>query len=105
MVVRDAIDVELLRLKKPIGIQDQIAAGYGGINYIEFSTNYKDHYKVNSIDSRDFIKELTNNSLLVWTGKHRSADKILSDQENKDINFESLKSLSDLTEEYVKKLV
>ncbi len=104
LVVRDAIDVELLRLKKPIGIQDQIAAGYGGINYIEFSTNYKDHYKVNSIDSRDFIKELTNNSLLVWTGKHRSADKILSDQEkNKDINFESLKSLSDLTEEYVKK--
>ena len=40
----------------------------------------------------------------MWTGKHRSADKILSDQEkNKDINFESLKSLSDLTEEYVKK--
>ena len=39
------------------------------------------------------------------TGKHRSADKILSDQEkNKDINFESLKSLSDLTEEYVKNL-
>ena len=103
LIINDAINVEISRLNKPIGIQDQVVAGYGGINYIEFSSDYKDDYKVSPIESSNLINKLSENLLLVWTGKHRSADKILSDQEkNKDTNFESLKSLSEITEEFFK---
>lgn len=103
LIINDAINIEISKLNKPIGIQDHVAAGYGGINYIEFSNDYKDCYKVSPIKSNNLINELSENMLLVWTGKHRLADKILSDQEkNKDKNIESLKRLSDLTEEFFK---
>lgn len=101
LAVRDAINVEITRLKKPIGLQDQVASGFGGLNYIEFSKKFQNHYKVQPINSNKIKKMLSENLLLVWTGKQRNADNILIDQlKNHDNNIENLKKLSNLTNKF-----
>src|SRR3989344_4954084 len=50
------------------GKQDQYAAAFGGINFIEFSKNNK--VKIQRLKlSNDFIRKLENNLVLVYTGK------------------------------------
>lgn len=101
LAVSDAINVEISKLKKPIGLQDQVASGFGGLNYIEFSKKFQNHYKVQPINSNKIKKMLSENLLLVWTGKQRNADNILIDQlKNHENNIENLKKLSDLTNKF-----
>ena len=58
-----------------VGFQDQVAAAYGGFNNIQFSKNT---FKVRKIKcSKKFIGNLNENLLLVYTGKARTAEKIV----------------------------
>ena len=66
----EACKIEIDILKKPIGVQDQYAVAFGGLNLIKFGKEIT----VESLVSKDLINSL----LLVYTGKTRSADKILS---------------------------
>lgn len=76
-------DIETKRCNKPIGKQDQYAAAYGGLNFIEFSSNGEVNVSP-VIMKRNKIEELEENLLLLYMGGTRSADNILSDQ-NKNI--------------------
>jgi D-glycero-alpha-D-manno-heptose-7-phosphate kinase len=74
-----ACEVEIKRLKEPIGKQDQYAAAYGGLNFIRFSCD-------GSVDVEKIImkpevrQQLEKNLILIYTGDTRSASEILQRQ-------------------------
>ncbi|HZL14077.1 MAG TPA: galactokinase [Verrucomicrobiae bacterium] len=77
-----ACEVELDRLKEPIGKQDQYIAAYGGITCFKFLGNGKVEawpLKV-SDETRDNLED---NLLLFFTGYSRSASAILKEQDVK----------------------
>ena len=62
-------------MKENVGLQDQIAAAYGGFNNIKFSNN---NFKVSKIICpKSFCKKINENLYLVYTGKARTAEKIV----------------------------
>lgn len=72
-----AIEIDLLQ--KPIGRQDQYAAAFGGINYIQFNPDHS--VIVEPVPSRaETLVELERRALLLYTTKQRSADDILRKQ-------------------------
>jgi len=77
-----ACDIELNRLKEPIGKQDQYIAAYGGITCFKFSSDGKvEAWPLRiSDETRD---DLEDNLLLFFTGYSRSASAILREQDQK----------------------
>lgn len=74
-----ACDIEIKKLKSPIGKQDQYAAAYGGLNFITFNSD--DSTKVEKlIMSDEKKKQLDENLLLVYIGGEHSANEILNKQ-------------------------
>jgi D-glycero-alpha-D-manno-heptose-7-phosphate kinase len=78
-LARDACEIELDTLAKPIGIQDQYIAAYGGLRFIEFSPDGEVHPHKLEL-SRDLIRALNDELLLFYTGKTRSSSAILKEQ-------------------------
>jgi D-glycero-alpha-D-manno-heptose-7-phosphate kinase len=73
-----AYEVERVDLGIQGGMQDQYAAAFGGVNFIEF---LEDRVVVNSLKlSPDTLNELEYNLLLVNTGKVRLSSNIIADQ-------------------------
>lgn len=76
-LAEEACGIELIRLEKPVGKQDQYAASFGGINHFIFSLNEtKISSLVNKFVNFDYIIK---NFYLVYTGITRDADDILLD--------------------------
>jgi len=63
-------------MKEVVGSQDQISASYGGFNKITFSKN--NTIKVKKILSKENLKKLNKNLVLIYTGINRTAHKIAS---------------------------
>jgi D-glycero-alpha-D-manno-heptose-7-phosphate kinase len=81
MLANEACILEIERLGEPIGKQDQYAAAYGGINFIEFESS--GGVTVQRVDlSSATVAELESNILLFFTGNQRDARSILSQQVN-----------------------
>jgi D-glycero-alpha-D-manno-heptose-7-phosphate kinase len=77
-----ACDIEINRLKEPIGKQDQYIAAYGGITCFRFHEN--DEVEACPLNvSMDTLFDLEDNLLLFFTGYSRSAGSILKDQDEK----------------------
>jgi D-glycero-alpha-D-manno-heptose-7-phosphate kinase len=77
-----ACDIELNRLKEPIGKQDQYIAAYGGVTCFKFLSDGKVEawpLKI-SDETRDNLED---NLLLFFTGYSRSASAILREQDQK----------------------
>ena len=95
-LAREACDIEINVLKKPIGKQDQYIAAYGGLRKIVFNTD--DSVTVRSLPfDRDMRIRLGSNLLLHFTDITRSADTILREQKKNTSNkFSFLSDLSGL---------
>jgi D-glycero-alpha-D-manno-heptose-7-phosphate kinase len=81
-LAEQACDIELNRLKEPIGKQDQYIAAYGGLTCFNFLPSGKVEawpLKV-SDETRDNLED---NLLLFFTGYSRSASTILKEQDQK----------------------
>ena len=77
-----ACDIEINRLKEPVGKQDQFIAAFGGIT--EFTFRRDGSVEANHLNiSVDTTHDLEDNLLLFYTGLSRSAGSILKDQVNK----------------------
>ena len=78
----DACDIEMLRLKEPIGKQDQYIAAYGGLTCMSFK---KDGYVwVEPLNiSNETLYNLEDHCILFFTGFSRSASSILDEQNKK----------------------
>jgi D-glycero-alpha-D-manno-heptose-7-phosphate kinase len=74
-----ACEIEIERLKEPIGKQDQYAAAYGGLNFIRFNTDGS--VDVEKVIMQSAVKQqLERNLLMIYTGDVRSASAILQQQ-------------------------
>jgi D-glycero-alpha-D-manno-heptose-7-phosphate kinase len=80
LLAEEACEIELERLQKPIGKQDQYMAAFGGLTMLEISR--EGQVKASRIClSTDLVEELENNTLLFYTGAARDAISILRKQD------------------------
>jgi D-glycero-alpha-D-manno-heptose-7-phosphate kinase len=80
-LAREACEIEIDVLGKPIGVQDQYIAAYGGLRFIEFPRNgpissHRLHLP------KDLIRALNDELLLFFTGVTRSSATILTEQKS-----------------------
>ncbi|PJE63244.1 hypothetical protein COU88_00580, partial [Candidatus Roizmanbacteria bacterium CG10_big_fil_rev_8_21_14_0_10_39_6] len=81
-LAEEASFVEIKRLKRPVGPQDQYIAAFGGINYFEIDTSGRVSIEPLNI-SFHAISKLENNLLYFRTGIQRDASSVLGDQKQK----------------------
>jgi D-glycero-alpha-D-manno-heptose-7-phosphate kinase len=78
-LARQACEIEIDRLGKPIGIQDQYIAAFGGLRFMEFSPSGEvSAHKIELSPSQ--ARRLNENLLLFFTGITRRSGSILSEQ-------------------------
>lgn len=78
-LARQACQIEIEILGKPIGVQDQYIAAYGGLRFLRFHTDGS--VTVEELDlAPDVKRRLNQNLMLFWTGIHRNASDILAEQ-------------------------
>jgi len=81
-LAKEACEIEIEILKKPIGKQDQYIAGYGGLKHFEFKKDGKVIVTAPEITEKSF-HYLDSCLLLFYTGKTRSSSEILTEQKKK----------------------
>lgn len=78
-LAREACEFEIDKLGNPIGKQDQYAAAYGGINYIEFKKDGSVFVEP-LIMKESSRKTLEENLMMLYTGRLHNASAILREQ-------------------------
>ena len=85
--------IEIDKCKKPIGIQDQYAAAFGGFNKMEFGTNTRtgDYKRVSGFGFCDQeIRDISEHLHLFYTGVTRESKDILSTQKENLISDQEI---------------
>ncbi len=78
-LAEDACDLEINKLGKPIGKQDQYIAAFGGLTVLDIEKEGIVHVRKANV-SNATIDDLNRNMLMFYTRTSRSADEILSEQ-------------------------
>ena len=82
-----ACDIEINRLKEPVGKQDQYIAACGGLTCFTFERD--DSVKVEPLSvSSSTLFDMEDNLLLFFTGNSRRAGSILEDQRTRSVQSE-----------------
>ena len=85
-----AYDIERNDLQLAGGKQDQYAATFGGVNFMEF---YGNNVIVNPLRiKKEYLNELENNLVLFFTGNSRESANIIKEQQ-KNVNQKNEKSI------------
>ena len=102
-LAKEAIYLERDMCKEAGGVQDQIAAAFGGFNRITFDSN---GYQVNPVDISDETKkQLQDNLLLAFTGfTHFSGEIAIAQQKNIPTTISQLNEMKSLVFEAEKML-
>jgi D-glycero-alpha-D-manno-heptose-7-phosphate kinase len=78
-LAREACELEMVRLREPIGKQDQYIAAFGNITALTIDTDGK--VSVEPVPVRDeVLDELQNNLLVMYSGIERPAKLVLTEQ-------------------------
>lgn len=78
-LAKEACEIEIEKLRKPIGIQDQYIAAYGNLRFFEFCADGQ--VKTEKVPvSADLRREFNDRFLLFFTGISRRADSVLTEQ-------------------------
>jgi D-glycero-alpha-D-manno-heptose-7-phosphate kinase len=83
-LAEEACEIEIERLKKPIGVQDQYIVALGGLRFIEFHPDGKIVNEKIAL-CPELKRKLNENLMLFFTGVTRKSDTIL-DEQKKNIN-------------------
>jgi len=78
-LAEEACDLEIKRLGKPIGKQDQYMAAFGGLRILEIGRDGSVFVRSAKVED-SILDDLNRNLLMFFTGTSRSTDKILSEQ-------------------------
>jgi D-glycero-alpha-D-manno-heptose-7-phosphate kinase len=101
IIAQEACTIERDVLNKPIGIQDQYIAAYGGLRFIQFS----DEGVVVSEDLSEHRSPLQDRLMLFSTGVSRKSSDILTEQERKIAkNSHLLNEIRDIAYSAMKKV-
>ena len=93
-----AFDIERNDLKFAGGKQDQYAATFGGLNYMEFYDNNR--VIVNPLRMKKWIKnEMENSIVLYYTGTSRDSGTIIKEQTKATNNEKSLEAMFKIKEQ------
>ncbi|MFQ5770497.1 MAG: GHMP kinase [bacterium] len=85
VLAREACEIEIEILGKPIGKQDQYIAAYGGLRFFRFKSDGS--VGVEQINLENGIKRrFGSNLLLFYTGTTRDTNKILAEQKERTAN-------------------
>ena len=87
-LAEQACEIEIGRLREPIGKQDQFIAAYGGITAFTFHKDGRVEARKAAL-SEDTIHDLEDNLLLFFTGYSRSASAILKNQKTRSEQADS----------------
>lgn len=99
-IAKLAFEIERNDLGFKGGRQDQYAAVFGGMNFMEF---YKDRTVVNPIKVDDEILEKLEESLvLFYIGVSRDSSRIIEEQTKATSNEKSLEAMMDMKEQTIK---
>ena len=94
-LVHDAARIEIDVLKRPIGIQDHTAAGFGGLNLLRFledGTIALVPHAANSTGARKLVEHM----MLFWSGMTRDSAEVLSEQSQRtSLNLDRLRLIRD----------
>ena len=88
-----AIEIDVLR--EPIGMQDQYAAAFGGLNLFRFCSGGQVAVESQHV-RRDVVDLLFDHLLMLWTGHQRRTSSVLTEQ--RDRTEEHLDQLSTMAE-------
>lgn len=80
-LAQEACEIEIDTLNKPIGIQDQYIAAYGGLRFMQFLPDGQVTVERICLDTAN-KRRLNENLLLFYTGTTRKAGWILGEQKN-----------------------
>ena len=78
-LAQEACKIEIEILKRPIGVQDQYIAAYGGLRFFEFLPNGQVTAEKIKLSS-EAQRALNNNFMLFFTGVSRDSSSILKEQ-------------------------
>lgn len=97
-LAEEACDIEINKLKEPIGKQDQYAVALGGLNVIKF--NLDGTVNVEPVHlKKEIYKALEDNLVMFYTGKNREASSILIEQrKNLEINKDKINILKKMVD-------
>lgn len=100
-LAREACDVEIDRLERPIGKQDHYAAAYGGLNRFQFDSD--ELVRVEPVVCLPERRKAFFDSLMIfYTGITRNAEEVLASQEsNTARNLDRLGKLVELVEPFI----
>jgi len=84
-LAQEACQIEIDVLKAPIGKQDQYAAAYGGLNYIQFNADESVEVKPIGLKA-EMIKQLDNDLMMFNTGMVSDSKVVLTEQNSKATN-------------------
>ena len=103
-LAEEACEVEIHRLAKPIGKQDQYAAAFGGLNSLVFHRDGR--VSLDAITLAPDYLELMNSLVMVWVGTPRRAEDILQEQNQRiPENLSKLGELVALSDRFKEMLI
>jgi D-glycero-alpha-D-manno-heptose-7-phosphate kinase len=88
-LAQEACEIEIDILDKPIGVQDQYIASYGGFRLLEFEPDGRISSQKIDLEPR-LKRQLDDNLLLFFTGMTRQSKKILNEQENNTLRNQEI---------------
>lgn len=89
-LAKEACEIEIVRCQKPIGKQDQYIAAYGGLRQFTFYGDGRVDTQRVAL-STDRKRMLSDNLMLFYTNKTRSADEVLKAQKSQmETQFEAV---------------
>ncbi|KKT81271.1 MAG: hypothetical protein UW78_C0013G0008 [Candidatus Azambacteria bacterium GW2011_GWA1_44_9] len=105
-LAREACEIEIRILGKPIGVQDQYIAAYGGVRFLDLPAGRQDlknswGVRVEDLQlSEEILDDLKSYMMVFFTGRTRQAGSILQEQkENIKSKNEILKKMARQAEE------
>lgn len=78
-IAEEACRIEIEKLKRPVGKQDQYMAAFGGVTKLLISKTGRVNVKRIGLSS-DFLRDMENNLLVFYTGIRREGKQILKNQ-------------------------
>ena len=103
-LAEEACEVEIIRMGKPIGKQDQNAAAFGGLNSYRYHTDGRVSIDPITLDRQTLA--VLEDLVLLWTGMQRKAESILQEQNGRTAqNQDALHDLVRLSDEFKGQLI
>lgn len=105
ILAKQACQIEIDILERPIGKQDQYITAHGGFNHIKFHSDENVSMKPIDLD-KEILDYLDKNLLMFYTGIETGSSNVLTEQDkNTDLNISFLDEMAQLTDEIQKILL